>query len=169
MQYLKINNLEKYQKLGQTTRYAAIDFKILTDYKINQLNNFERWLWVGLIILACQCNNKLPYDAEWIANKVTQMAKNAISHTKRGIERMIELELLAVSPEQNSTDREIDRKKEIESFLIKYKNGEKLEVKPTFQGDDMRWVKDKQKWFVIVKGEWLEYADKESKIIWVKK
>ena len=39
--------------------------------------------------------------------------------------------------------------------------------KPFYQGDQMVWSEQKKKWFVISKyGEWLEYADKESKIEW---
>jgi predicted transcriptional regulator len=46
-----------------------------------------------------------------------------------------------------------------------YKNGNK-KYKPFYQGNPMRWVEYKKKWYVIVSGEWLEYADKESKIEW---
>ena len=47
-----------------------------------------------------------------------------------------------------------------------YKNGER-KYRPFYQENRMRWVEEKRKWFVISKyGEWLEYADKESKIEW---
>lgn len=47
-----------------------------------------------------------------------------------------------------------------------YKNGER-KYRPFYQENRMRWVEEKRKWFVINKyGEWLEYADKESKIEW---
>ncbi len=50
-----------------------------------------------------------------------------------------------------------------------YKNGDR-KYKPFYQGNQMRWVDLKKKWFVISKyGEWLEYADKESKIEWREK
>jgi len=39
--------------------------------------------------------------------------------------------------------------------------------KPFYNGDPMIWSETKKKWFVISKyGEWLEFADKESKIEW---
>ena len=44
-----------------------------------------------------------------------------------------------------------------------YKNGDKR-YKPFYNGDEMRWWQNK--WWVIVKSEWLMYADKESKIEW---
>jgi len=47
-----------------------------------------------------------------------------------------------------------------------YKLGKRTH-KPYYLGDQMRWIKDKKLWFVIDKdGEWLEFADKESKIEW---
>ena len=47
-----------------------------------------------------------------------------------------------------------------------YKNGER-KYRPFYQENRMRWVQEKRKWFVISKyGEWLEFADKESKIEW---
>ncbi len=39
--------------------------------------------------------------------------------------------------------------------------------KPYYEGNPMVWSETKKKWFVINKyGEWLEFADKESKIEW---
>ncbi|HHE76575.1 MAG TPA: hypothetical protein ENL27_01165 [Candidatus Parcubacteria bacterium] len=39
--------------------------------------------------------------------------------------------------------------------------------KPFYRGNPMIWSETKKKWYVIDKsGEWLEYADKESKIEW---
>ena len=39
--------------------------------------------------------------------------------------------------------------------------------KPFYEGSPMVWSETKKKWFVINdSGEWLEYADKESKIKW---
>lgn len=60
-----------------------------------------------------------------------------------------------------------ERKQNIkEGFCENYKNGDRR-YKPFYQGNPMRWVEYKKKWFVISKyGEWLEFADKESKIEW---
>ena len=38
--------------------------------------------------------------------------------------------------------------------------------RPFYRGDPMRWKEAEKQWYVIVKGEWLKYADKESKIEW---
>jgi len=46
-----------------------------------------------------------------------------------------------------------------------YKNGER-KFKPFYRGNSMRWKAEAQKWYVIIHGEWLEFADKESKIEW---
>ncbi|MDD5146046.1 MAG: helix-turn-helix domain-containing protein [Candidatus Pacebacteria bacterium] len=50
--------------------------------------------------------------------------------------------------------------------LIKnYKNGERR-YKPYYWGKPMIWDKLKQKWFVIIDNEWLNFNDKESEIQW---
>ena len=50
--------------------------------------------------------------------------------------------------------------------LDRLKPKEKVK-KPFYMGDPMIYVEAKKKWFVISKyGEWLQYADKESKIEW---
>ena len=46
-----------------------------------------------------------------------------------------------------------------------YKNGVR-KFKPFYRDNKMRWVADEQKWYVIIHGEWLEFADKESAIEW---
>ncbi|MGD0576484.1 MAG: helix-turn-helix domain-containing protein [Candidatus Staskawiczbacteria bacterium] len=46
-----------------------------------------------------------------------------------------------------------------------YKDGER-KFKPFYRDNKMRWVADEQKWYVIINGEWLEFADKESAIEW---
>lgn len=38
--------------------------------------------------------------------------------------------------------------------------------KAFYRGDPMMWNEQKKKWFVIKDGEWLEFADDESKIEW---
>ncbi|MFA5080281.1 MAG: hypothetical protein WC472_01510 [Candidatus Paceibacterota bacterium] len=53
----------------------------------------------------------------------------------------------------------------IENFLIAKNSFEKpKEKKPFYNGYPM--VKKNGKWFVIERGEWLEFADKENKIEW---
>jgi hypothetical protein len=68
----------------------------------------------------------------------------------------------------SKNDNKIDNKNEefFKNVAAGYKNGER-KYRPFYQGNHMRWVEEKRKWFVISKyGEWLEYADKESKIEW---
>lgn len=57
-----------------------------------------------------------------------------------------------------------------ESFSSKeladeYKNGIRKH-KPFYQGNQMRWVEGERKWYVIIHGDWLEFADKETAIEW---
>jgi len=69
--------------------------------------------------------------------------------------------------------KEIIQKKDA-SFLKNkaeaYKKGER-NFKPYFRGEEMRWKEGEKKWYVISyktnnKGDWLEFAGKESEIEW---
>ena len=60
----------------------------------------------------------------------------------------------------------------IETVFKKWLELDKLKPKeivkkPFYYGDPMVWSEAKKKWFVIDKdGQWLEFADKETKIEW---
>lgn len=114
MEYFKVNNLEKYQKLTKTTRYAIIEFKILSDYKFKNLSNLERLLWIGCILIACMTQNHVPYDAKYVAETVLKMSRGYISGTLKALKKFQDLEL--ISPisycATSQIDREIYRKKE---------------------------------------------------------
>ena len=47
-----------------------------------------------------------------------------------------------------------------------YKKGDR-KYKPYFWKSPMRWVAEKQKWFVIKDGDWLDFTGKESDIDWL--
>jgi biotin operon repressor len=57
----------------------------------------------------------------------------------------------------NDTHISDTQKKEVFSYKKK---------RPFYNGDPMRWVNSRQKWYVIVNGEWLEYVGKKSEIEW---
>lgn len=171
MEYLKVKNLEKYQNLSKTKYYATLDFGILDDHKIFQLTNGERWVFVACIILGAKTCNKIPYDTSYIHERVSFKCRNGARNTAKCILKLQKLQLLCLT---DGTEREIEREKDRDILfnlkdLISYKEGRNVGFKPTYLGDDMRWVKAEQKWYVIVKGEWLKFADPESKILWVKK
>lgn len=50
-------------------------------------------------------------------------------------------------------------------MLLSYKKGER-KYKPYYQGIPMRWVTDRNKWYCLQNGEWLDYNDKEENIEW---
>jgi pyridoxal biosynthesis lyase PdxS len=39
----------------------------LNDYKISQLTDSEKWLWISLILLAVKNDNKIPADFRYIS------------------------------------------------------------------------------------------------------
>ncbi len=66
----------------------------------------------------------------------------------------------------NETQKKGDFSAENNSTILEtYKRGD-ASHKPFYMGNPMRWVRDKRKWYVIEKGQWLEYADRENKIEW---
>lgn len=73
----------------------------------------------------------------------------------------------------HSKDTHLSEQNNNESFSKKelaeaYKTGSRR-LKPYYRGEEMRWARNK--WQVIPKdgGRWLEFADDESKIDWIKK
>lgn len=105
MEYYRIKNLEKYQKLGKTTRYAVIDFKILNDEKIFHLTDSQRWLFIGMIILGCQTNNNIPANPSLIYQRVCHRGECGGGAGVRGVRVGVECLL-----ENGIIERKIDRK-----------------------------------------------------------
>jgi hypothetical protein len=70
---------------------------------------------------------------------------------------------------QSNTENTNIKNKEILLFKNKlaefYKNGDKTYI-PFFKGDEMRWNKIKQKWYVVQNQNWLEFALSEKDIEW---
>lgn len=42
----------------------------LTDYKFSQLDDNERWYFIGLLLLYPQCKNAIPYDRRWLGRRL---------------------------------------------------------------------------------------------------
>ena len=72
MEYIKIRKFEKYNhyKERHISSWIKLYYNMLDDYKISQLNNEERWIWCGLLLLAGKSNNNIPNDLEYIFSKI---------------------------------------------------------------------------------------------------
>ena len=43
----------------------------LYDYEFSKLTNSTKWVFVGLICLACKCENRIPKDYDWISKQIS--------------------------------------------------------------------------------------------------
>jgi hypothetical protein len=98
MKYISVVNLEKYQhyKEGRSTIWIKWYFKSLRDYKFCQLNNSERWLFVGLVILGVESSNQFPYDALAVRDACCYRSPNSVERVRKGLAKMLKLGLIRV-------------------------------------------------------------------------
>lgn len=108
MAILKIKSLEKYQHYKDRD---MIWFKwrvdALQDYSFSQLTDSQKWIFIGLISLACKCKNAVPYDTEWIRKQISNS-----KCIKKDIEALIASSLLAVCYQDASPIREEEIREE---------------------------------------------------------
>lgn len=157
MQYLEVVNLNKYQSQGKTKDWIKIWKKILNDFKFCQLSNGERWIFIGLMILAVDHNNTLPKDSYWVYQRVAKGEPKGRYRVDIGIKNMLKLGLLRVK-----TDTQIREDKIIEKNVSSKK-------KPYYKDNGKPMYRDPNgKWFVIMgQGDFREFAgDIKKDIIW---
>jgi len=98
MEYYRIKNLERYQDLKKTKSYAKIYFTILMDDKFEQLTDSQRWLYIGMILMACQNDNKLSTDVSLLYKKLCHSPRRGGGSGTRavslGVKRLLELGLI---------------------------------------------------------------------------
>ena len=93
------------------------------------------------------------------AKELLQLSDYSINKSKKSIKQVSEW------AQSRNLDYTIDTviKRWLELDKLKPK---KPKEKPFYDNKPMVWSQAKKKWFVIDDGQWLEYADKESKIEW---
>jgi len=178
-----INKLDKYQHYkDRHIIWIKLYIDVLQDYKFQQLEDNERWVFIGLILLAVKNDNKVPYDVHFITDNICFRKKNNLKRIKKlcktikKVEKLglISVELLSECFQADSLDktREDKTREEItfssneslfRDMLTAYKEGQKPGYRPFYKEDEeMRWSQNK--WWVIPKegGEWLEFADPEG-------
>ena len=154
VKYLEVVNLDKYQhyQSGRETIWVKVYLKIVRDYKFKQLNNSERWLFVGLITMAVECSNSVPYDALYVRDTCCYKSPNSVQRVREGLAKMVKLGLLLVKNAITERKTREDKEEKISSFKSK---------KPFYKvsGEEMR-QDARGKWWVIPKvgGDWLEFV-----------
>ena len=180
-----INNLDKYQHYkDRHIIWIKLYVDTLQDYKFQQLEDDERWVFVGLILLAVKNDNKVPYDIHFITDNICFRKKNNLKRIKKfrkTIKKLERLNLIFIKPlpecyQDDSPDkkREDKKREDIITFssnkelfnelIISYKEGKEIAYKPYYKGEEMRWYQNR--WWVIENGEWLEFVGSESEIEW---
>ena len=96
MEYISIKNLDKYQPHYRDKRkniWVRWNIDSISDYKIFKLLPNQRWLFIGLICLACKTSNQIPYDLTWISEQI----KYPKNHIPNDLKMLQTLELIVTN------------------------------------------------------------------------
>jgi hypothetical protein len=165
MKYFEVVNFEKYQSTGKTKDWVKIWKKIINDFNFCKLSNGERWIFIGLIILASDNNNCMPWEdggkivgRQWVYQRVAKGEPKGSYRVGIGMKKMLKIGLIRVKNAiiEKSREEKI-RKEESVSFNKPY-------YKPT--GEKMWFDKAAGKWWVIKgKDDFSEFAGKKEDIV----
>jgi hypothetical protein len=71
MRYLSIRNLARYQHYKERRPpWVKLYQTVLEDVEFTCLQDASKWLAVGLLLVASRYDNRIPWDAKWIARAV---------------------------------------------------------------------------------------------------
>jgi len=71
MDYLSVKNLSSYQHYKhRRPPWVKLHRSMLESYDFGRLQDASKWLAVGLTLVASECENRIPNDAEWIAKRL---------------------------------------------------------------------------------------------------
>jgi len=176
-----LDTLQHYK--DRRIAWIKLYLDILQDYRFQQLEDDERWIYLGLILLAVKNDNKIPKNDFFITENICFRKKNNLKRVKKFRKTILKLKklglisvkLLSECYQGDCLDKirkeEIRKEEDIfssEELITAYKKGKPLNnLRPHFWGSDMRWKEGEQKWFVLKDGSWLEFAGKESEIEWL--
>lgn len=152
MKYLEVVNLDKYQhyQTGRETIWIKFYSKSLNDPRFCKLRDSERWLFVGLIVIAVETSNSIPYgsarDVLWLYKRLCYGSPRGSTRVAIGLKNMLKIGLIRTK--NAITERKVERKKEA-----------------SFQNQPM--IKKFGKWYVIEKdrGEVI-FAGSEEQIVY---
>lgn len=76
MKVITVTNLENYQHYkDRNIVWIKLHISMLQDFRINALKDNEKWIFIGLIMLACRCDNNIPYDENYIHKMISHSPK----------------------------------------------------------------------------------------------
>lgn len=106
MKNISIKNFNKYQHYHTKTitSWIKLYFSILDDYKFSTINDEQKWLFVGLILLAPKLNNSIPFDC----NYIKQSLKLSSNYVKENIELLMKLGFVVESSDIEEQEEPIE-------------------------------------------------------------
>ena len=94
MKYLAVKKLDEHQHYKDRN---MVWFKwrvdAMQDYNFSRLSDTNRWIFVGLVGLACKCDNRIPYDLNWIRK---QVSTSKMDDFELAIKELLASKMLAV-------------------------------------------------------------------------
>jgi len=76
MNYFKVKNYQKYQHYKERNPvWIKLYNAILTDYEFTLLSDKAKYQLIAINLLASRYQNKVPYDAKWIAQQISASDK----------------------------------------------------------------------------------------------
>ena len=164
MRVITIPNLDKFQHYKDKKPFW-IKWQVgcLTDERFNQLKDNEKWLFIGLVILATQNKNRVLKSYSYIVSKLSYTClldvELVLGSCRRGVAKMEKLKL--IKTKSLDIEEEVEKEKEEEKKKTPLlKNNPKRFYKIT--NEEMRFSAGK--WWVIPKdgGKWLEFAGEDK-------
>jgi len=164
----------KKQKTWPSVKSIGQELSISRSKAIESIKCLEFWKIIKKIRVGKHCNNRyfLLKKSCWKPiNEQTLKEFSEVCHINfSSLLNRLQKYTPKTSISKETQSKNIQRK---EAFSLEekreisenYKKGNKS-FKPFYINDEMRWKKAEQKWYVIQKGEWLEYGDKEANIEW---
>lgn len=144
MQYIRVKNLEKYQhyKDRNITSWIKIDCKILDDPHFFILKDFQKYFWIGILILSSRNKNLLPLDYSWIARRISNSKPQKI---KEAIDIFLSLEWVEITENSRpSLDRVYSKDfkelktlnipSQIENLLMSFKESTREKIRLYMEG-----------------------------------
>lgn len=72
MLYFKVRNFDKFQHYKhRNPPWIRLYYDLLHDRQFFRLSDKNKWLAIGCFMLASRCDNKIPFDEEWIAKELS--------------------------------------------------------------------------------------------------
>jgi len=136
MDYISIKNLDKFQphyKDGRVILWIRWDIEAIGDYKIAKLTSSQRWLFIGLICLACKHLNQIPMDEQWISEEIRYPQKSILNDLKK----LQELELIVTNctklVQKDTTIHTIHTIQTDNTYIVEFFNYFLLKTKKVFK------------------------------------